>query len=117
MVHVLQMLGYREQVTIPITHLLNQSAPAPSPRPTVSRLRAVPQVLSFGVNPLKEFNISVPALLAGLDQNWLPARPDLCPDALWRVAVMCLQQDPKRRPEMSSIVPLMEAVAAGAQTQ
>jgi len=75
------------------------------------------EVLSFGVNPLKEFNISVPALLAGLDQNWLPARPDLCPDALWRVAVMCLQQDPKRRPEMSSIVPLMEAVAAGAQTQ
>eukprot|EP00667_Euglena_gracilis_P017253 EG_transcript_18141 len=61
------------------------------------------EAVSFGVNPLQEFNVSVDALMAALDRRWLPARPPLCPDALWRIVVMCLEQDHRVRPEMEVV--------------
>eukprot|EP00668_Euglena_longa_P016457 GGOE01020715.1.p1 GENE.GGOE01020715.1~~GGOE01020715.1.p1 ORF type:complete len:374 (-),score=97.28 GGOE01020715.1:294-1343(-) len=74
------------------------------------------EAFSFGINPLKEFNVSVSALMAALDRRWLPARPQLCPEALWHIIVMCLEQDHRVRPEMEVVVPLMETFASSLPT-
>jgi serine/threonine protein kinase len=70
------------------------------------------EVFSFGVNPLKEFNVSVEALLEALDRGWVPARPALCPDPLWRIILMCVEQDHNVRPDLATVVPHLEAFAA-----
>lgn len=61
------------------------------------------EVFSFGRDPLQRFNNSVEQLLAALDADWRPERPNKIPDAAWELALQCIKQDPTFRPNFEDI--------------